>query len=244
MQSIKEQGLLQPIGVVKSGSGFEIAYGNRRFMATSKLGLSHIPAIVHEAKKRSDVDLKNLTENIQRRNISLQEAGRYIGLLRGEGLTVAEISVRLGVSSGYVDSCVKAYNEVPKEFRDDLEVKVTNKKMTPGKIAMKTARKILTASKSYRLSEAETKKLFAAAKSNEKFEESAVPRYAAALKHGKTNFIDSVKPLYNLQPHFLITTEHADELKAKYVDDGPFSSLTQLLRAVLRGEKSVKIDIL
>lgn len=244
MQSIKEQGLLQPIGVVKSGTGFEIAYGNRRFMATSKLGLSHIPAIVHESKKRSDIDLKNLTENIQRRNISLQEAGRYIELLRGEELTVAEIAVRLGVSHGYIDSCVKAFKEVPKEFRDDLEVRVTNQKKAPGKIAIGTARKILSAAKTFRLDSDEVKKLFHAAKSNEKFEETAVNRYASALKHGKKDFVGTVKPLRSITPSFLVTAEHADELTEKFVTNGPFKSLTGLMRAILRGEKSVKIDVL
>jgi ParB/RepB/Spo0J family partition protein len=141
MLSIKSVGLLQPIGVVKAGSGYEVCYGNRRFLACSKLGLSKITAVVHTNKREFDRDIKNLTENIQRRNLSLAECGRYIEILSKEGLSSRECAARLGVSISYVKGCQTAYARVPKEFRDDLEIKVSSEKLAPGKISIKTAQK-------------------------------------------------------------------------------------------------------
>ncbi len=94
MQSINSTGLLEPIGVIKAktGDSYQIAYGNRRFMAFSKLGLHSIPAVIHEYKNENDVDVKNLAENVQRRNISLAEIGRYASILEGEGLGKKGIS--------------------------------------------------------------------------------------------------------------------------------------------------------
>lgn len=244
MESIKEVGLLQPIGVVKNGSGFEICYGNRRFLAVSKLGLTHIPAVVHLPKKESDIDLKNLTENVQRRNLSLTEVGRYVELLRTEKLTSAEIAVRLGVSKHYVETCLDAYRKVPKEFRNDLEVQHTNQKRTPGKISVTAARAIINVARSYDLPAVEARKLYKAAKTDDRFDTESIPKYAAAIKRGTADFVGAVKPRHWIQCKFQISQHQRDSLMKEYVNDGPFNSITGLVKAILRGEKSVKIDIL
>lgn len=237
MQSIKETGLLQPIGVINKGSHYEICYGNRRFLASSKLGLRRIPAIVHKDKKASDIDLKNLTENIQRRNISLVEAGRYIDLLQKEGLSVDEISVRLGVAKTYVKSCFNAYSNVPKEFQDDLEVKNTNDRhVSPGKISITVANKIIAAGKTMGLSADDKKVLFKAAKSG-KLNAEQVPKYAAAVKSGK-KFEEITADQHVTAQFYLSQVEHA-ALYEKYIADGPFRSFSGLVVAILKGQKDI-----
>ncbi len=244
MQSIKETGLLQPIGVIQKRAGtYEICYGNRRFMACSKLGFSHIPAMVHIEKKASDTDMKNLAENIQRRNISLAEAGRYIELLKAEGLGAGEVAVRLGVPVNYVHACISAYKSVPKEYHDSLEVRVKKDgttKRTPGKISMRAAQAIINSQKSYRLSNKQTKPLFEAAKNDPEFDSTNVKKYAAHIAAGHKDFLKKVKPLRNIHVRFLLTAEDALELERKYVDNGPFNSLNGLVVAILRGEKVIK----
>lgn len=244
MMSIKDQGMLQPIGVVRRKTGYEICYGNRRFLACSKLGYSKIPAIVHEDSTEANIDLKNLTENIQRRNISLTEAGRYIQLLMDQKLTKKEIAARLGVSTGYVESCLSAYNEVPEEYRSDLEVQRGSAKLPPGKISITTAQKIITARKNLGLTKAETKKLYEAAKTNENFKPQNTWRYASALKNGKANFVDSVKAAKHVSVNFSLTEEDYDKLYTKYVIDGPYSTLSPFFRDVLAGKRSVRIPVL
>lgn len=244
MQSIKKVGLLQPIGVMKNGSGYEICYGNRRFLAASKLGYTSIPAVVHNKKEETDADLKNLTENIQRRNISLPEAGRYMSLLHKEKLSYAEIAIRLGVSRTYVESCLRAYSEVPKEFQKDLDVRVTgDKTKTPGKIAITVANAIGVARRKYQLDPNQVKSLFQAAKSDDRFALENVGKYAAAMKDGKKDFVGAAPKLCHIQHQFWISQTTKDALERKFVEGGPFKSLSGLFSAILKGEKSYKIDI-
>lgn len=246
MQSIKTTGLLQPIGVTKiKTGGYEICYGNRRFLACSKLGLSKIPAIVHENKSATDSDLKNLTENLQRRNISLAESGRYMAILEKQGLSYDEIGVRLGISRGYVDSCLQAYKEVPKEFRKDLVVRTTgDREKVPGKIGIFAARKIINSSKTYGLSEPEKKVLFQAAKSDDRFNSELTMQYASAIKAGKKDPIGSVKKVVHQTVNFCITEDERDKLLRDHVNDGPFNSLSGLYRQILTGHKNIRINII
>lgn len=241
MQSIKEEGLLQPIGVVKSGNGYEIAYGNRRFLACSKLGLSRIPAIIHDTANANDIDIKNLAENIQRRNISLQEAGRYMIYLRDQDIKVGEIAVRLGVSEGYVRTCIDAYHDVPAEFRDDLVVQTTNEKVPQGKISITTARSILTAAKTMRLSKADAKKLFKSARDDDDFKADNIMKYAAAIKAGRD--MKRVHSVKRVMVSLVMTEAMYNELYEKYVVDGPYRSVSGVLTAKIKGEINPRVEL-
>lgn len=245
MQSIREEGLLQPIGLVPStGGSYEIAYGNRRFQAFQKLGLPSIPAMIHEDQKASDIDMKNLTENIQRRNLSLVEAGRYVTLLREQGLTSEEIAVRLGVSKSYVSSCMQAYSEVPEEYQDDLEVITTNQKLSPGKIAITTAKAIINAQKNYGLNKTQVKTLFKAAKHDDKFKYDNVNSYAASMKAGKKDVIKNTVGIRHVRVNVLISEDDAVKLEERFVNDGPCASLAVLFRDMIAGKRHVKVKVI
>lgn len=245
MQSINSVGLLEPIGVVKTkdGKGYEVAYGNRRFMAFSKLGLHSIPAIIHERKSDNDVDVKNLTENVQRRNISLAEIGRYATILEGEGLGIKELAVRLGTTTGYVKSCVDAWNEVPKEYKEDLEHSLMGAKVQPGKISITSARAILNAKKSFALGPVMTKELFKASK-DARFVPDSVPAYVAAMKRGSKDPLSTVKQVRRLAVSMLMDQDEFDRLEEVHVVNGPFNSVTALIKAILTGKKSVRIKLI
>ncbi len=246
MQSINSVGLLQPIGVVKTrdGKAYEIAYGNRRFMAFSRLGLHSIPAVVRERKTDKEVDVLNLTENVQRTRISLAEIGRYAAMLEGEGLGKKELCVRLGVSAGYIDACLDAYRSVPKDFREDLEATLPGKKVSPGKISIRAAQSIINAGKHLGITAPQQKELFKAAKSDERFTPDNVPKYAAAMKRGSKDPIGSIKPIKRIGLQLLIDEGHFESLMNKYVHNGTFHSFTALIKAVCRGQKAVSINFL
>lgn len=245
MQSIKEVGLLQPIGVVKSSAGYEICYGNRRFLACSKLGYKRIPAVIHTNKTDVETDLQNLTENLQRRNITLAEAGRYMNILNGAGLSMAEIGVRLGVSKSYVDSCLSAFREVPEKYRDDLVVRNTgDKTRTPGKISIAVGTAIVNTAKTHGLDSEQIDYLFKSAKRDDRFNKESLRSYAMALKAGKKDPIKETDPVVSLTCRFLMKQSVKEKLEEKFVIEGPFKSVNGLIAAILRGEKAVKIDVL
>lgn len=244
MQSINSTGLLEPIGVVESGNGYEIAYGNRRYMAFSKLGLHSIPAVIHKRKNDNDVDVMNLAENVQRRNISLAEIGRYASILEGEGLGQKELAVRLGCTLNYVQSCLAAYNDVPKAYRDDLEVQTSSaKKRTPGKISITDAQSILNAQKSQALKREDVLVLFKAAKSDDRWNKDNIHSYVSAIKKGSKDPIGDVKAVKTLTFRFIMDEAAYDKLMDKYVNDGPFNSFTSLVKSVLRGQTAAMINV-
>lgn len=244
MQSINTLGLLEPIGVVEGKSGgYEICYGNRRYLAFSKLGLHSIPAVIHKRGKDNDVDVKNLAENVQRRNISLAEVGRYATILEGEGLNLKELAVRLGTPVNYIDSCIRAYRDVPEKFRNDLAINVPGKKAEPGKISIQAARSIVNATKSYSLTRPQAEVLYKAAK-KQGYDPVNTPKYAAAVKAGKTDPIKSVVGFKTVNLNMMLPQDQYDKLMEKYVENGPFNSFRALVRAVCRGQKQVMINFI
>jgi ParB/RepB/Spo0J family partition protein len=247
MASIKDGGLLQPIGLVEDTNGkYEVCYGNRRFLAVSKLGLATIPAIIHKKKSESDVDIKNLTENVQRRNISLAEVGRYIGILEAQGLSNKEAAIRLGVNGEYVKQALMAFNNIPKEFQAALATRYegTNTNVAAGKISLLTAKTIINATKDGLINEQQGRKLFRAAKSSKKFRPEALPRYIEAIAHGEEDFLDKVKPIKRVRVQLFISQDEYDSIWAKFIQHGPFSSIQSYCIAILTGEKAGKIKVL
>ncbi|MBN1961629.1 MAG: ParB/RepB/Spo0J family partition protein [Deltaproteobacteria bacterium] len=97
-QSIKEQGVLQPILVRRKGEGYQIIAGERRWRAAAKAGLHEIPAIV---KDFSDTEVLQiaLIENIQRQDLDpIEEAEAYHRLINDHGLTQDEVAKAVGKS--------------------------------------------------------------------------------------------------------------------------------------------------
>ena len=118
-QSIEERGLLQPILVARRDARFEIVAGERRFLAHEKLGRKKIQAKVVDADAEA-VALDRATENLQRRDLSPFEEGMiYAGLRDKMGLTTAQISQKMGKSSGRVERRLDVLR-MPEPFRKAL----------------------------------------------------------------------------------------------------------------------------
>lgn len=94
--SIRENGILQPINVRHCGVNYEIVSGERRFRAAKMCGLEEVPCIVIEADDEKSAVLA-LIENIQRRDLSyFEEAMAIERLISFYGLTQEEAASRLG----------------------------------------------------------------------------------------------------------------------------------------------------
>lgn len=94
--SIRENGILQPINVRKCGVNYEIVSGERRLRAAKLCGLESVPCIVIEVDDERSAVLA-LIENIQRRDLSyFEEAVAIEKLISYYGLTQEEAAARLG----------------------------------------------------------------------------------------------------------------------------------------------------
>jgi len=101
--SIGERGLQQPIKLARRGDRFLIVYGDRRFLAHKKLGLTKIRATVVDAAD-DEIILDRFIENVQRVNLSpLEEALQYQGMRDKLGMKIEAIARRVGKTAGTVD---------------------------------------------------------------------------------------------------------------------------------------------
>lgn len=100
--SIKENGVFQPIIVRKSVNGYEIIAGERRYRASKMAKKNTVPAIVRDFTESQMMEVAVL-ENLQREDLTpLEEAQAYEMLQKNLGLTQEEVSKRMGKSRPYI----------------------------------------------------------------------------------------------------------------------------------------------
>lgn len=100
--SIKKNGVFQPIIVKRSIKGYEIVAGERRFRASKLAGLTKIPAIIREFTEEQMIEIA-LLENLQRENLNaIEEALAYKSMLEKLSLTQEELSVKVSKSRSHI----------------------------------------------------------------------------------------------------------------------------------------------
>ncbi len=105
--SIREQGIVQPLIVRERDGFFELIAGERRWRAAQLLNLPEVPIITREADDRSVLELA-LIENLQRENLNaLEEAVGYAQLAEQFQLTQEEIAVKVGKSRAAVANATR-----------------------------------------------------------------------------------------------------------------------------------------
>ena len=119
-QSIKENGLIQPIIVRKSPVlGYEILAGERRYRASIAAGLSEVSVIVKQLSDQ-DMMLHSIIENLQRENLNpIEEAKAYQSLI-DKGFTHTEIAEKMGKSRPYITNLVRLLG-LPKHILTEVE---------------------------------------------------------------------------------------------------------------------------
>ena len=146
-ESITEHGIIQPIMVRESKSGYyQIIAGERRWRAARICKLSEIPAIVVEADDKKAMEIA-LIENLQRQDLNaVEEAKGYRSLMDDYGLTQEEAAARVGKSRPAVANALRLLALTP----DVLEM-VREGKLTAGHaravLVLKDQKKQLEAAK-------------------------------------------------------------------------------------------------
>ena len=106
-ESIKENGVLQPIIVRRSVGGYEIIAGERRCRASQLAGQATIPAIIRQFDESQMMEVAIL-ENLQREDLTpLEEAQAYEMLQKNLGLTQDEVSKKMGKSRPYITNYLR-----------------------------------------------------------------------------------------------------------------------------------------
>ncbi|CAB1082333.1 Chromosome (plasmid) partitioning protein ParB [Olavius algarvensis Delta 1 endosymbiont] len=133
--SIKTQGVLQPLLVRKDDAGFELIAGERRLRASKRAGLTQVPVVIKRVTDDKLLEM-SLVENIQRENLNpVEEAEAYHRLITQLNLTQDQASVRVGKSRSAVANYLRL-RQLPDRIKDSI---------TEGVLSMGHARALLGA---------------------------------------------------------------------------------------------------
>lgn len=110
-ESIKENGIMQPIVVSKSNDTYKIIAGERRWRAARVAGLKTVPVIIRNDITDSKILELALIENIQRQDLNvLEEANAFQVLMTEYNMTQEEVSKVVGKSRSAVANVVRLLN--------------------------------------------------------------------------------------------------------------------------------------
>jgi len=117
--SIKAQGIIQPLLVRRIDHGYELVAGERRLRAARKVGLTKVPVVYRDV---SDAELleMSIVENIQREDFNpIEEAEAYHRLITEFKLTQDQAAERVGKSRSAVANFLRLRN-LPQQIKDSI----------------------------------------------------------------------------------------------------------------------------
>lgn len=106
-ESIRENGVLQPLLVRKNGSKYEIIAGERRYQASKIAGLDKVPVIVKDVDDQKMLEIA-LIENLQRSDLNpIEEAKGYRQLIKASGMTQEALSKAVSKSRSAITNSLR-----------------------------------------------------------------------------------------------------------------------------------------
>src|ERR687886_1141108 len=119
-QSIRANGIVQPVLVRRRGARYQLVTGERRWRAAQRAGLQRIPAVVREIPDEKMLELA-LIENIQRQELNaIEEAYAYKRLIETLGLTQEAVAQRVGRDRTFITNYLRLLR-LPEDIQQLLE---------------------------------------------------------------------------------------------------------------------------
>jgi len=126
-ESIKVNGVLQPLLVRPAGKSYELIAGERRLRASGEAGLREVPVVIIDASDNQALELA-LVENLQRENLGiLEEAEGYQALADKFGLTQDQIAERVGKARATVTNALRLLS-----LSDNVKQLITDGSLSAG----------------------------------------------------------------------------------------------------------------
>ncbi|MBI2028530.1 MAG: ParB/RepB/Spo0J family partition protein [Candidatus Levybacteria bacterium] len=119
IDSIREQGILEPLVVAKTPAGYQIIAGERRWRAAKILGHSKVPVVVRETTPQGMLEM-SIVENVQREDLNpIERAQAYKRLIDEFGLGTNEVAKKVGKSAPAVSNTIRLLS-LPDAIKDAL----------------------------------------------------------------------------------------------------------------------------
>lgn len=119
VDSIKTHGILEPLVVAKTPAGYQLIAGERRWRASKLAGFTKVPVLIKETSAQGMLEMA-IVENVQREDLNpIERAQAFERLIEEFGLSVTEISKRVGKSDAYVSNTMRLL-VLPDAIKDGL----------------------------------------------------------------------------------------------------------------------------
>ncbi|MCL5432976.1 MAG: ParB/RepB/Spo0J family partition protein [Patescibacteria group bacterium] len=119
VESIREQGILEPLVVAKTPAGYQLIAGERRLKAAKILGLAKVPVVIKETTPQGMLEM-SIVENVQREDLNpIEKAQAYKRLIDEFGLGTNEVAKRVGKSAPAVSNTIRLLS-LPDAIKDAL----------------------------------------------------------------------------------------------------------------------------
>lgn len=126
-ESIEKNGILSPIFVIKTTTGYTLVSGERRLRAARLAGLMEIPALIYDFDDEAMAEVA-LVENIQRENLSpLEEANAYQSMIDLYGYSQGELAEKIGKSRPYIANLIRLL-----KLPDEIKAYLLENKLSAG----------------------------------------------------------------------------------------------------------------
>ena len=119
IESIREQGILEPLVIARTPAGYQIIAGERRWRAAKILGFLKVPVVIKEATPQGMLEM-SIVENVQREDLNpIERALAYKRLIDEFGLGTNEVAKRVGKSAPAVSNTIRLLT-LPDAIKDAL----------------------------------------------------------------------------------------------------------------------------
>jgi len=126
-ESIRHHGIIQPLIVRLVDGKYELIAGERRWRASTSIGLSEVPVIIREASDRDVLEMA-LIENLQRADLNpIEEAAGYLRLCKEFSLKQDEIAKQVGKSRATVANSIRLL-----DLHDDVQSMLSQRLLSVG----------------------------------------------------------------------------------------------------------------
>lgn len=120
VDSIREQGILEPIVVAQTPAGYQIVAGERRWRAAKLLGLDKVPVVIRDQATPQGMLEMAIVENVQREDLNpIERALAYKRLIDEFGLGTNEVAKKVGKSAPTVSNTIRLLS-LPDAIKDAL----------------------------------------------------------------------------------------------------------------------------
>lgn len=117
--SIREQGVLEPIVVASTPAGYQIIAGERRWRASKLVGLAKVPVVIKKTSPQQMLEMA-IVENVQREDLNpIERAQAYKRLIDEFGLGTNEVARKVGKSAPTVSNTIRLLS-LPDAIKDAL----------------------------------------------------------------------------------------------------------------------------